>query len=462
MQRGASLGRAMVSLATRGAPAHLARARSGATATTSSLTRASSHNGARHHAAWSLQPSHPTPRPPHRATRGRPSSPPVVARSSTTDSTSTSAIKGDRVTLPPPGDVHLWIMDPADAADPALCRDYRERCLPASERDALESEAANMTEGALRQATHSKALMRWGLARYCGGGVAPADLRCAHGEHGKPRLVGVGGGATSSSSYPSASHDDDDDDDDAWTRIRFSVSHTNRLVVLAVTSAPGIEPALQQRWKPCGSPTPSASPGWGANVPANASHEVGVDCEDERRRTSAAADKLAGRWLSALEHDALKAIGDDDARASAFMRTWTLKEAYVKALGTGIAAHPFGGFDVTLRQSDGSSKVSAGLAPPSSPGVITLTERSGTSAVERRAWAATASRWRMALLKPRADDSLLVAVCADGGSREGSNDASAGMNVRVRWTVPMVGDVAEGTRPPPTLIARSEGFGALE
>ena len=66
----------------------------------------------------------------------------------------------------------------------------------------------------------------------------------------------------------------------------------------------------------------------------------------------------------------------------------------------------------------------------------------------------------MALLKPRADDSLLVAVCAHGS--EGSNDASAGMNVRVRWTVPMVGDVAEGTRPPPTLIARSEGFGALE
>ena len=265
------------------------------------------------------------------------------------------------MTLPPPGDVHLWIMDPADATDPALCRDYRERCLPASERDALESEAANMTEGALRQATHSKALMRWVLARYCARGVAPADLRFAHGEHGKPRLVGVGGGATSSSSNPSASSDDSCDDDDAWTRIRFSVSHTNRLVVLAVTSAPGIEPS-HPRWKPCGSPTPSASPGWGANVPANASHEVGVDCEDERRRTSAAADKLAGRWLSALEHDAMRAIGDDDARATTFMRTWTLKESYVKALGTGIAAHPFGGFDVTLR-SDGSNV--AGSIPPS-------------------------------------------------------------------------------------------------
>jgi len=378
------------------------------------------------------------------------------------------------VTLPPPGDVHLWIMDPADATDPALCRDYRERCLPASERDALESEAANMTEGALRQATHSKALMRWVLARYCARGVAPADLRFAHGEHGKPRLVGVGGGATSSSSNPSASSDDSCDDDDAWTRIRFSVSHTNRLVVLAVTSAPGIEPS-HPRWKPCGSPTPSASPGWGANVPANASHEVGVDCEDERRRTSAAADKLAGRWLSALEHDAMRAIGDDDARATTFMRTWTLKESYVKALGTGIAAHPFGGFDVTLR-SDGSNV--AGSIPPSGgekgekgeppPGVITLTERSGTSAVERRAWAATSSRWRMALLKPRADDSLLVAVCAhscasDWGEKgEGSNDASPAMNVRVRWTVPMVGDVAEGARPPPALIARTGGFGALE
>ena len=164
---------------------------------------------------------------------GRRSSPPVVARSSTTDSTSTSAIIGDPVTLPPPGDVHLWIMDPTDAADPALCRDYRARCLPASERDALESEAANMTEGALRQATHSKALMRWVLARYCGGKVHPADLRFAHGEHGKPRLVGAGDATSSSSS---------DGDGDAWKRIRFSVSHTNRLVVLAVTSAPGIEP----------------------------------------------------------------------------------------------------------------------------------------------------------------------------------------------------------------------------
>ena len=254
MMRAASLGRAMVSLA-RAAPAHLARARSGATATTSSLTRAASHHGARHQSGWSLQrDDDPTPRPPHRATMGRRSSPPVVARSSTTDSTSTSAIIGDPVTLPPPGDVHLWIMDPTDAADPALCRDYRARCLPASERDALESEAANMTEGALRQATHSKALMRWVLARYCGGKVHPADLRFAHGEHGKPRLVGAGD-ATSSSSMTA-------------TETRGSGSGSASRTPTAWWSSPS-RPLRESnprppRMKPRGSATPLASPGWGA------------------------------------------------------------------------------------------------------------------------------------------------------------------------------------------------------
>ena len=422
--RAASLGRAMVSLA-RAAPAHLARARSGATATTSSLTRAASHHGARHQSGWSPQrDDDPTPRPPHRATMGRRSSPPVVARSSTTDSTSTSAIIGDPVTLPPPGDVHLWIMDPTDAADPALCRDYRARCLPASERDALESEAANMT----------------------------ATMK---GRASKPRLVGAGDATSSSSS---------DGDGGAWRRLRFSVSHTNRLVVLAVTSAPGIEPPTSGM-KPCGSATPLASPGWGADAPGAAAFEVGVDCEDELRRTSAAADKLAGRWLSPLEHDALKAIGDDTARAASFMRTWTLKESYVKALGTGIAAHPFGWFDVSFWNGEvrGSSPVG------SEGGRITLTERSGTSDAERRAWAATERRWRMALLKPRGDDSLLIAVCAHATVDEDEDEdevreglGSCGMNVRVRWTVPVVGDVAEGARPPPELIARTEGFGALE
>ena len=46
----------------------------------------------------------------------------------------------------------------------------------------------------------------------------------------------------------------------------------------------------------------------------------------------------------------------------------------------------------------------------------------------------------------------LEAVDEDGDEvREGLG--SCGMNVRVRWTVPVVGDVADGARPPPELIA---------
>ena len=88
------------------------------------------------------------------------------------------------------------------------------------------------------------------------------------------------------------------------------------------------------------------------------------------------------------------------------MRTLTLKESYVKALGTGIAAHPFGRFDVSF----GNGEVRGSSPVGSEGGRITLTERSGTSDAERRAWAATERRWRMALLKPRGDDSLLIAV----------------------------------------------------
>ena len=64
---------------------------------------------------------------------------------------------------------------------------------------------------------------------------------------------------------------------------------------------------------------------------------------------------------------------------------------------------------------------------------------------------------------------MLIAVCTHSAVDEDEDEdevreglGSCGMNVRVRWTVPVVGDVADGARPPPELIARTEGFGALE
>ena len=114
--------------------------------------------------------------------------------------------------------------------------------------------------------------------------------------------------------------------------------------------------------------------------PFAAMHEVGVDCEDERRRTSSAADALARRWLSTSEAAALADVADGDARAAAFMRLWTLKEAYVKALGTGIAAHPLSGFDVETKEN-----------PSVGAGEIVLTERTaGANDLEGEGWMSSA------------------------------------------------------------------------
>ena len=94
-------------------------------------------------------------------------------------------------TLPAPGVVHLWLVDPhGPASDPSTLAFYERRCLAPEEAAALR-DGAPMTDAARRQAIQSKALTRCVLARYCGEDVAPASLRFAYGEHGKPALVAV-------------------------------------------------------------------------------------------------------------------------------------------------------------------------------------------------------------------------------------------------------------------------------
>ena len=62
---------------------------------------------------------------------------------------------------------------------------------------------------------------------------------------------------------------------------------------------------------------------------------VGVDVEAVRPRGR--IELLAARVLNDEEHAAWLELDDDDARLRSFLRTWTAKEAYLKALGIGIA-----------------------------------------------------------------------------------------------------------------------------
>ena len=390
-------------------------------------------------------------------------------------SSAASAVDADAdLRLPPPGSVHLWLFDPDDADDAAILSRYETEVLSADERASVNADAP-VTDGARAQVVRSRALMRCVLARYCGKDVPPNGLRFELGERGKPSLAGyVSPGSSDADVAPPPP-------------LRFSLSHTNKLLALAVTSAP----------RNASNPRKASS----VRFPFDACHEVGVDCEDERRRTSGSADRLAKRWLSADEHAFLESVEDDETRASRFMRLWTLKEAYVKALGTGIAAHPFAQFDISMTPNDANDKDEDEARER-----VELRERSTTprerdpealekenafvvaargggdeadeasaSTRPRHDWAASACGWRFTLIRVKRGEGLICAVCAwaglPGGGSEGNAEAkrferrsaddaeddatSAPGSVFVRWTVPLLGDLEPEAKPPPEIVAAS-------
>ncbi len=76
--------------------------------------------------------------------------------------------------------------------------------------------------------------------------------------------------------------------------------------------------------------------------------EVGVDVETVRPKPKAAA--LVNRFFSENEKAAFQKI-DADEREDAFLRGWTRKEAYVKAIGKGLR-FPLDRFDVSFMPED--------------------------------------------------------------------------------------------------------------
>jgi phosphopantetheinyl transferase len=111
-------------------------------------------------------------------------------------------------------------------------------------------------------------------------GRVPISRRCAHcGDrtHGRPTVSGN-------------------------DEISFSLSHSGGYAVIALTEG-------------------------GVNV--------GVDVEEVRARSR--LDALAARVLNDEEHAWWRAIEDADEQLRSFLRAWTSKEAYLKALGVGIA-----------------------------------------------------------------------------------------------------------------------------
>lgn len=173
---------------------------------------------------------------------------------------------------PDPGQVVVWWM----AIDEVATRPRWMAVLDAEER----AKAARFRFDAdRRQYVAGHALVRMMLASFRG--VAAADLRFDRDRLGRPEL-------------------------DDGRGLRFSLSHTRRLVACAVA----------------------------------AGDAVGLDVEaDDPARP---VDDLARSFFTPAEAD-LVAVGGGDA----FLRLWTLKEAFVKATGEGLA-RPLDSFAFSL------------------------------------------------------------------------------------------------------------------
>jgi 4'-phosphopantetheinyl transferase len=106
-----------------------------------------------------------------------------------------------------------------------------------------------------------------------------------------------------------------------------------------------------------------------------ARQELGVDLEviEANRHVL----DLADRFFATAESAVVRSL-PEPARTEAFYNAWTRKEAYVKALGTGLA-EPLGGFEVTVRPGEPARllRVSNGDGNPADWSLYDLRPRPG-------------------------------------------------------------------------------------
>lgn len=179
-----------------------------------------------------------------------------------------------------PGEVHVWrteLLQPDDVLDNFW-----------STLEADETDRANRFhfDKHRRAFVVGRGFLRDVLSRYLH--AKPESLRFSYGAYGKPSLAGE---------YKN-------------TRLRFNMSHSHNLALLAIT----------------------------------ADNQIGVDVE-YMRADFASAD-IAQRFFSRAEVECFNALARAD-RVASFFRCWTRKEAFIKATGKGLS-QSLDGFDVTL------------------------------------------------------------------------------------------------------------------
>jgi 4'-phosphopantetheinyl transferase len=206
----------------------------------------------------------------------------------------------------------------------------------------------------------ARAFTRSVLSRYLGDQTTPSSLVFERNEHGKPEIL-----------HNKAS-------------LRFNLTHTPGLVGVAVTNGAA----------------------------------VGLDAESLSRKTKGNALKLAQRRFAELEIKQLESLQNDpEAQAALFIKLWTLKEAYVKAIGKGIGAPPgLRGFSFLLNEA------SSELVFESSQN-----ELSHFSEIDTTNSSSDETTWQFALMQPV--EGHLAAVCSERNLENGKDNVGSELRI---------------------------------
>ncbi|KAM3341440.1 4'-phosphopantetheinyl transferase HetI [Capsicum galapagoense] len=195
------------------------------------------------------------------------------------------------ISLPSPKEIHLWYVIPNEVKGESLMNKYMEILSPCEIEKVLSFQRDELRKSALL----ARALVRTTIARYqINSSVKPKTIKFRNNIHGKPEVDWL----CSYNWEPPSLH--------------FNISHTSSLIACGVT----------------------------VNSP------IGVDVEEKERTTKHSILTLARRYFSKYELEVLTAIEDPYIQQQEFVKLWTLKEAYVKALGKGFSGAPFKTFTI--------------------------------------------------------------------------------------------------------------------
>ncbi|KAK8947699.1 hypothetical protein KSP40_PGU006161 [Platanthera guangdongensis] len=187
-------------------------------------------------------------------------------------------------------ETHFWYIVPDEVNSTSLLNHYLNIISPCERRAVLRINGDKQQKCGLL----ARALVRTTLSRYMQCKIMPQSLSFSKNKYGKPQLIWQ---------------------QEGWIPpcLHFNISHTSSLVACGVT----------------------------------VDLQVGIDIEDKQRTLKHDILSFARRFFSPKEIEFLCGLTDPVIQHQECIKLWTLKEAYVKALGRGFSAAPFRNFTLS-------------------------------------------------------------------------------------------------------------------